>query len=399
MRRIVACLLVMIVATAAVAEDWPGFWGPNTDGMAPDQNINKNWGRKPPKTLWTIRMSDQGYAGPSVVDGVMYIIDYQNGNNVVRALDLKTGKDKWSYTFPDKRVNYGAARSTPVYDDGRLYVIGQTGQVHCIDTGKKGQKIWSTNILKSFRGKTPKWYFAMSPFIDGKKLVLVPGGRAGVVTLDKMTGKVLARGSLNDVPGYATPVKATLDGKQQYIISMGTKICGVDPDTLKTLWSYDWENRFQVNAAMPLVYDGDKVFLTSGYRTGCVMIEIDGDKVREVWRNKAMSAHFSSPILYKGHIYGTSDPGLMLCIDPKNGRTLWKQRGFEKGGLVGVDGVAIALDGRGGDLMMVELTPKRYNELGRISKPLGGQSWTAPIVADGKLLIRNKTALRCMDMK
>ena len=128
------------------------------------------------------------------------------------------------------------------------------------------------------------------------------------------------------------------------------------------------------------------------------MVEITAQGAVERWNNKEIQAHFSSPIYHNGYIYGTGDPGNLVCLKPDDGSAVWKQPGFEKGGIVLVDGVIIGMDGRGGDVIMVEASPDGYKELGRIS-PLGGKSWTAPIVADGKLIVRNQNAIACLDLK
>ena len=128
------------------------------------------------------------------------------------------------------------------------------------------------------------------------------------------------------------------------------------------------------------------------------MVDIapSGPKLR--WKNKAMQQHFNSAVLFQGMLYGTTDPGDLVCLDPETGKETWRHRGFEKGGIVAADGAIIGLSGNTGDLIMAELSPSEYKELGRM-KPLGGQSWTAPIIADGKLLVRNNTSMACLQLK
>jgi hypothetical protein len=149
-------------------------------------------------------------------------------------------------------------------------------------------------------------------------------------------------------------------------------------------------------AAAPLVI-GNSVFITSNYNRGCTLLEIADGKATAKWENKEICSHFNSPLYYDGSIYCTSDPGKLVCLDPATGTPRWTKQGFEKGGLMSVDGTLIVMDGRTGDVVMVKLNAEKYEELGRF-KPLGGQSWTAPIVANGKLIIRNKTTLACYDL-
>src|SRR6185503_3054997 len=156
-----------------------------------------------------------------------------------------------------------------------------------------------------------------------------------------------------------------------------------------------------VNAATPIVI-GESVFVASGYGKGCGLYKIDGGKAEQVWANKEIKAHFNSPILLDGFIYGVGDPRTLVCLDPKTGVAAWKQDGFEKGGVVAVDGTIIAVNGasNAGDVIMVKIDPKAYTELGRIKPiPGGGQSWAPPVVADGKLFVRNQKELVCLDLK
>ena len=375
--------------------DWPNFLGPNRDNISTETGINKNWGGKPPKLLWKTAMGDDGYAGPCVAEGRVFIIDHAGGEDVVRAIDLKSGQDVWTFRYKDAdQSNNGFSRSTPAYDDGRLYIVSRLGNVACLDA-RSGKPIWSGNLVQAFGGNRPQWDYSASPLIDGKKLILVPGGPgAAVVAVDKTTGRTLWKGGGSDQPGYATPVKAKIDGRDQYVVFLAKGVVGVDAANGSLLWRQAWETSYDVNAATPLVTPSG-VFITSDYGRGCAMVK-PGGGLR--WENKQMQAHFSSPLLYRGKIYGTGEPGKLMCIDPADGRALWEQPGFEKGGITLVDGAIVALNGSNGECILCEASPSGYKELGRFT-PLGGQSWTAPIVAQGRLIVRNKSALACYDLK
>jgi outer membrane protein assembly factor BamB len=392
--RAIISLSVLFFLSSCAAADWPQFRGPNADGFAPDKNINKNWKSKPPKELWRISLGDDGYAGPSVAAGKLFILDHQGGEtDVVRAVNVATGKDAWTFPYQDGgKTEYGCARSTPIFDNGKLYTLGRVGNLFCLDA-QDGKKIWSCNLKADFQGQTGQWDYAASPLVDDNKLIVCPGGEASVLALDKNTGKEIWRCG-KDLAGYATPVIATLGGKRQYLIFAGKSLMGVSPDG-KLLWNFPWETSYDVNAAAPIAVK-DFVFISSGYNHGCALVNPNNGK--PVWTSKEIQAHFSSAVLSGGSIYGTGDPGNLVCLDPGTGKARWKHPGFEKGGLAGVDGVLIVMDGEHGDVVMVNMVPTGYQELGRI-KPLDGRSWTAPIISDGKLFVRNKQALVCLDLK
>lgn len=399
MRRVLFLAILCVFALSLhLAADWPNFLGPNKDNISPEKGINKNWSAKKPAILWKVEMGDSGFAGPSVAAGKVFILDRSGNNEVVRAIDLKTGKDVWRFSYPDQgREDYGHGRSTPTYDKGRLYTISRKGMVHCLNA-ETGKKIWGYDMIKRFDGQLPRWQLAISPFIDGKHLILCPGGEKNVVKVDKLTGKTIWRGGNSDVPGYATPVLATFGNKRQYLIFTGKKLIGVDTANGKVLWQYPWDTAYDVNAATPLVIGKDRVFITTDYSTGCAMLKIGFWGAGKIWKNNNMLAHFTTPIYYDGYIYGNSNPDYLMCLDPKTGAIKWKMRGFDKGGLILVEDVIIALGGRTGVLKMIQATPHFTKTLGSF-KPLGGQSWTAPVLANGKLIIRNKYHLACIDLQ
>jgi outer membrane protein assembly factor BamB len=385
-------------AAGGASKDWPRFRGPDGDGMSKDTGINKDWKAKPPKELWKISLGDNGYAGPSVAAGKLFIIDHAGAEDIVRAVNITTGADVWKFNYPDAaKDNYGFARSTPTYDNGKLYTLSRTGMLHCLDA-EKGTKLWAKNIKSEYKGVHGSWEYSMSPFVDGDKLIMCPGGpNASVVALDKNTGNEIWKGGGSDQAGYSTPLVATIGGKRQYVVFTGNGLIGVDPANGAVLWSFPWDVSYKVNAAAPIVI-GDTVFIASGYGKGCALVQVQGGAAKALWTNKAIKAHFNSAILHEKFIYGTGDPGELVCLDPATGNIVWSQKGFEKGGIIGVDGVIIALDGKSGDAVMCKMTNTAYQELGRFT-PLGGQSWTAPIIADGKLYVRNKQALVCLDLK
>jgi len=388
----------MVAALAAAAPvsaaDWPNFLGPNRNSISPETGLNKNWSAQPPRERWRTLMSDDGYAGPAVANGKVFIINHEGDKDIVRALDLNSGKDIWIHTYADKsKPNYGFARATPTVEGGRVYTVSRFGVVHCLDE-KTGKPIWVKDVVKAFNGQIPRWEMAWSPVIDGERLLVLPGGPgAALAVLNKNNGETVWKGGGSDVPGYATPVVATIAGKKQYILFTSKHLVGVDAANGNPLWKISWETKYDVNAATPLVIAPNAVFITSNYARGCALIAVAGNNASIRWENKELQSHFNSPILYNNHIYGISND--MVCLDPQSGKALWRRAGFERGGLIIADGVIMALNGRDGDLVMVEASPTAYRELGRI-KPLGGRSWTAPILAQGKLIIRNKSTLACL---
>jgi outer membrane protein assembly factor BamB len=403
-----AAIATMLVglSTPALGEDWPKWRGPNSNGISPEKGINKDWKAKPPKKLWDVPMRDKGHAGPAVADGRLFIVDHEGENDVVRAIDLKTGQDLWQFPYPEKKTSdHGYARMTPLIEGDRVYTTSRFGVVNCLNA-KTGEKIWSRDLFADFKGKGPTWGIAMSPVIDGEKLIVCPGSKEGsVAALDKMTGKTIWHGGGGYGLGYATPVIATLAGKKQYLVFMGLELVGIDAADGKELWKHRW--RAVQNTATPIVTQPDHVFITTWYsKKACALLKITDNGPEVVWENENLMSKINTPILFDGHLYGNnSATGNLVCIDAKTGELKWQQPGFEHGGQVAADGVLIAVDGEGGEIVMLEMSPRGYNELGRTfpfakgGNNLRGNVWAPPIIADGKLLARDRNRLVCLDLK
>ncbi len=393
-----AVVAVGLAGYSATGGEWPRFMGPQGNGLSAETGFRKNWNEQAPRQVWRRDLSDKGYAGPAVAQGKVFIVDRDGKRDVVRAMDIATGKDVWTFAYDDPgRANYGFARATPTVDGDRVYTLGRNGHLHCLNV-KDGSLVWQRNIVAEFKGRTPTWQLAMSPLVDGDRLIMLPGGDKNVAALDKRTGKTVWHGGNADRLGYATPVPVTVGGVRQYLVFNGFALTGIHTENGSVLWRQEWRTSHDVNAALPVPVGDGRVFITSGYGRGCALLDISGASPRIVWENKEVVAHFSSPILYKGHLYANSDPTHLVCLDPKTGEAKWKQPGFGKGGLLIADGVIIALDGNRGDAIMVRATPEKYEELGRF-RPLGGRSWTAPVLAGGMLIVRNQSAIACFELR
>jgi len=392
------CLLAALSAQAA---DWPHFGGQFGLFFSAEKGFNKDWAAKEPAVLWRVPLTDDGYSGVSAANGKAYIVDHQGGQDIVRCLNLVDGKELWRQVYDDKNgANFGFARATPTVDNGKVYTVSYLGQLTCWDA-KTGDKVWGKSLVRDLGGRVPGWGFACSPLIDGDRLVVNPGGdNAAVAVLNKNTGEVIWKGGGSDNHGYSSPVKATILGKVQYVMFGATQLTGVDVTDGSVLWRYDWPTNCGVNAALPII-GKNFIFITSGYGKGCAMVEITAEGPKTTWQNKAMESHFTTPIAAGGFIYGKADyngPGNFVCLDASNGKLVWSKDGFNKGGFLLADGVFLIVSGGNSEVAMVEMNPKEYKELGRIH-PATGESWTAPILVDGKLLVRSKNGLACVDLK
>ena len=399
-KNILTILSILISVSASFANDWSQYRGPNADGISSETGINKNWAAKPPKVLWKIPMTDKGHSVPSVAKGKVYLLDHKDKKDIIKCLNLKTGKEIWKKDYPNQtRQRWGFTRVQPLVDDGLVYVISRKGQVFCLDA-ITGKEKWQMNFVKDFGGKVPRFGFTASPVADGNDLILCPiGPGAMVIKVDKKTGKEIWRGGGKINIGYSIPTIQEINGEKQYVLANNIGVSGISPQDGKVLWTGKFKTKHGNNIAVPLVFDKNKVFLCAGYNHGSGAFKIDGNKCTKLWENGNLKAHFNSPILVDKSVYGIGDPGKLTCMDPVTGNVRWEQRGFGKGGIIIIDGTIIAIDGNTGAVVQLKLDPTKYTEMGRIT-PLSKdkQSWVPPVISDKKLLVRNRKELICLDI-
>lgn len=401
MTRIPILLIAVLFSTTCLAADWPRFLGPDADSLSKETNINKTWSDKAPKELWRVPMNDEGYSGPAIVGDVLYIMDHEGELDVVRALNLSNGEELWRFDYEEKGdEDHGFSRSTPTVENGKLYVVSRTGVVHCLKTSD-GSRVWRTDAMT---GKPPTWGAAHSALIHGDHLITLGVGEdAHVTALNKHTGETIWTGGGTEIAGYGTPTLLTLQGKAQLLIFTGKALISVDPKDGSLNWRHPWKTRYDVNAGSPLKIDDDHVWIASGYRSGCALLKLDGDTVTEVWKDKRITPHWSSGALIDGHIYVTTPPGYLVCVEALTGKEKWRSRGtargFEHGGLIAIDDTLIVIEGNTGNVAQVAVSTEAYKELGKINPLDSAKCWVAPVVSNKKLLVRSPKELVCLDLE
>lgn len=394
-----------VVSLAPVYAAWPRYLGPQGTGFADDVGINKDWNNKAPKKLWTLPLSDNGYGGPIVADKKVFIMDHTGGGggqDVVRALDLETGKQAWEFAFVSKgsKDNYGFTRPSPCYAEGMLYIAGKMGEIACLDANT-GKGVWEKHLVTNFGGNPPKWEFSASPVVDEDRLLIQPGGKTSLVVLNRKDGTVIWQGpASNGSAGYAAPVKAKIGGVDQYVVMTDAECWGLDHKTGAKLWSFEWKTNFGVNACVPIVID-DQILVSSGYNMGTGLYKITDNKAQQLWFTNAAKSRFSTPIYHDGFVYSTGDQDTLACLDIKTGKPVWTVKGFQWGGLLAADGTLIVMDAKKGALVQFALDGTVAKELGRMEKPVGGKNnfWTAPVLSEGRLILRSPVELAVYDLK
>jgi outer membrane protein assembly factor BamB len=383
-------------AQAARRNYWTNFRGPARDGRYDEQPVRTNW-EGGLKMLWR-QPSGGGYASFSVADGVAFTIEQRRSQEVVAAYQVATGRELWTHAwdalYSDSTGD--GPRATPTWHEGRLYALGATGELRCLDA-RTGKPIWSKNILKDNGASNLQWGMAASPLVVDDKVVVIPGGSGGksVVAYNARTG-ARAWGALGDAASYTSPMLVTLAGRRQVLAVTARNVSGIAPEDGSVLWVFPWANSIGINVAQPIVTGPNRFFISSGYGKGAALIEVAnaGGKLSaaSVWERASMKNKFNSSVLHEGHVYGL-DENMLTCVDLETGQQKWKARGYGYGQVVLASGHLI-ITTEEGEIALVRATPAGHTELARFPA-LEGRTWNVPAIAEGRLLVRNATQMAC----
>lgn len=395
-----AAVSLLTIGTTHSA-DWPRWRGPDLDGISKETGWSPKALDGEPKILWRAKVG-MGFSSFAIADGRVYTTGNAADTDTLFCFDAATGREIWKVSYPeplDPKYYDGGTSATPTVDGDTVYQLSRKGQLLALDA-RTGNEKWKKNIAKEAGAAIPEWGFAASPFVHGD-LLIVNVGKHGTA-LEKKTGKLVWTTG-RDAAGYGTPVPFDVGGKKGLAIFAAKELAAVDALTGKVQWTYPWKTSYDVNAADP-IFAGTKVFLSSGYGTGGGLIDLAGGRPKEVWANKNMHNQFNSSILINGHLYGitgeagkSGDSGL-ACVELATGKLKWLEKSLMFGALAAATDKLIAI-GEKGELVIAEANPDKFTAVSR-GQVLGGRCWTSPVLANGRILVRNaKGDVACVDVK
>jgi len=372
--------------------DWPSFHGPDRLNKSKETGLLKEWPSGGPELLFTINGLGEGYSSISFGDGLMFTAGKFEDQSYVFAFDLngkpvwKSPNGKaWSTTAP-WASSYTGSRSTPTYDNGRIYYLSEGGRLAVYDA-KTGREIWAKDLAKEFDAPSTEYGYAESVYIDGDKLYVRPAGRKGFqVCLNKNDGKLIwANTDIPGVEGYSSAVVFEYGGYRHVTGSSSNCYYAVDAATGRLLWKVDFENQRGLNLTDVVVKD-NYVFITSDYGKGSMLFRLKPSGNRFLMDN-----HHGGVILHEGHLYGSgSNSRGWFCLDFLTGKQIWNYtRG--KGAITYADGMFYLLDERSGAMTLIKATPEKYEPVGEFNVPSGGQSmyWAHPVICGKRLYVRH----------
>jgi len=405
----------MATSLSAAANDWPQWRGPQRNGISQETGLLKEWPKDGPELQWKVAAIGSGYSTPAVVGERLYLLANEGlDNEFVEALAVQDGKRIWSTKLgrvghPKQDPNFPAARSTPTMDGDVLYALGSDGDLACVETDK-GKVRWKKNLREDFGGRPGEWAYAESPLIDGQVLVCTPGGsEATIVALNKKSGEAIWKCPVpgSDLAAYASAVVVEVGGIKQYVQLLQKGLVGVEAKTGKFLWRYGKPiSRYGANIPSPLASDDFIYTGSAGTGGGLVKLKAKdgGIEAEQVYFEPKLPTAIGGSVKTGDYLYGTTAQAL-LCIDFATGKVKWEARALGAASLCYADG-RLYLHGENGEVALVEPGPESYHEKGRFAPPAQPahaqqmeKAWAYPVVANGRLYVRDHGTLWCYDVR
>ncbi len=414
----------------ATPSDWPQYRGPNRTGVTQEHHLQSSWAASGPKLLWTYKATGVGYAGPSIVGDVLYIAGGRNQQEYLMALDIKTSppQELWSvrigplFTWKGNSWNEGP-NVAPTADGDNVYVLGGFGDLLCVNR-ITGRERWRLHLPKDLGGEvnpigggleepTPLgWGYAASPLVNDNQLIVVPGGKKGLLAaLDKETGKLLWQSKeVTDQASYASPVLCTMEGVKHVVQAVNSGIVGINVKDGSRLWQYHRAAAYDdVVIATPIIKD-NYVLSTVGFGQGCDLIKVTAKNgsfmTEKIISDKSLQNRDGGVVLLGEYLYGYSEGRGWVCKEMLTGRESWMEKRKLGRGSVSASKDRLYCLSEEGTVVLAGASPDGWKEHGRFTlpeastkrKPSGGV-WTHPVISNGHLYLRDQELLFCYSLK
>ncbi len=381
---------------------WTDYRGPRGLGSSDEQQLVDGFGSAGPTELYRQPIGG-GHAGFVVAKGRAVTIEQRRGDEVVSAYDLATGAELWTHAYAalfSESMGGDGPRATPTIEGDTVLALGATGFLHALSLDA-GEVRWRHQVLDELGLANLQWGLAAAPLVvDGLVVVATSGIEGpGLVAYDLGTGEERWTSEWL-LQGYSSPVVVELGGVRQILHLSGLALVGVDIHSGDILWRFGWDTFKGISAAQPLQIDGQRVFVSTGYDKGSVMVDIRpaGETwgAQALWKTKALRSAFNSPVVVDDTIFGL-DEGVLVALSVADGSELWRGPRYGRGQLMYADGKLIVLS-EDGEVVLVEATGEAHREVAR-ARALTGRTWNVPALAGGRLLVRNEREMVAWDLR
>lgn len=396
---------------------WLQWGGPSRDFRSDATGLANSWSKDGPPRLWERPLGD-GFSSILCDGGTLYTMyserdkqDAFKGDEVVVALDAATGKTIWEHRYAapwpkDLQMEFGPGpHSTPLIVGDRLFAIGCTAQLVCLDRAS-GKLIWSRDLLGEFKAALNMRGYGSSPLAYKGNILLPVSAEKGyaVMAFAQSDGAVAWKGGEFE-PGYASLLAIDAFETEQLVAFTGKSLAGLDPGSGATLWSIDHPTQFGANIATPIWDAADRhFFISSAYGMGSrgVKLEKTGGQISatQAWGNNKVKVQHATTVRVGDWVYASSGdfgPAFFVCLSAKTGEIGWRQRGIAKANVVYADGKLIVLDEEGA-MFLVKADPTRYRLLAKATGLCKKTAWTAPTLYGRTLFVRDREKIMALDL-
>lgn len=410
-RQLALALAALLAVPAAPlsAADWPQWRGANRDDISKETGLLKSWPEGGPKKVWMFDGAGLGYSGFSIVGDTLYTMGSRDAVEYVIAVDVKTGKEKWSAEAGPLLTNgWGdGPRSTPTVSGGKVYALSGKGHLSCLNAAD-GKQVWKVMMVEDLGGKVPGWGYTESVLVDGDLVVCTPGGAQGcIAAFNKDTGKkVWQSAEWTDPAQYSSIIAVDHNDARQLIQLTMQNVGAVNAKDGSVLWKVPFPGKTAV-IPTPIFHDGH-VFVSAGYGVGAKLIKVGpGNKTEDLNpdMNPALENHHGGVVLVDGHLYGHSNKDGWTCLDFKTGAVKWQDKSLGKGAIHCADGKLYLLEEGKGEVALIDASPNGWKQHGRFTlapqttqRNPKGKIWVHPVVSGGKLYLRDQELLFCYDV-
>jgi outer membrane protein assembly factor BamB len=383
--------------------DWPGFRGENRQGELHGTRIATDWKAAPPKLVWKQRIGP-AWSSFVVLGNRLFTQEQRGEEEAVVCLDAGTGKEQWAHLdkarFSDGQAGAGP-RSSPVFDQGRIYSVGATGVVNCLDAATGGA-IWSRDAKADSGASKPMWGFSSSPLIAGDLVIVYAGGPGdkGLLAYQVSDGKPAWSVATGPV-SYSSPQLVSLGKAPQVLLLSDAGLIAVDPKSGKLRWNYETPPMQMWRVAQPRQI-GESSIVLGSEDLGLIRLDLtphsDGTWTPTVtWTTRALRPAYNDFVYQDGFIYGF-DEGFCCCVDAQTGTRRWKGGRYGHGQLVLLaDQKLLFVISEYGDGVLVSARPEKHEELGRFAA-ISGKTWNHPVISHGRLYARNSEEIACYQL-
>ena len=397
----------LVMPTQPATGDWPGFRGPHRDGHVDRLQISTDWQAAPPQELWRTAVGP-GWSSFCAVGDWLFTQEQLGEEELVVCRSATNGTQQWVNRVTarfEESVGGAGPRATPTFDNGQLFTTGATGIVQCIDP-TNGSTIWKRDLVQDGAANVPMWGFSRSPLPSGNLVCVFAGGSdAGVIAYNRQDGSIVWKQGQGS-HCYTSAHLAEFDGVPQLLMFSDWGLQSLDVRNGDILWQRELASSGN-RITQPLLLPPNAVVLSAGYGEGARRWQITRQaetnewQTTEVWASRYLKPFFNDGVFYRDHIYGF-DGKFLTCIDASNGQRAWKRarrRGsYGHGQLLLLTAQSLLLiQAEDGGLALVEATPQEHRELARLPA-LNAKTWNHPIIAQGKLFVRNGEEAICFQL-